>query len=259
MKLTIVGCSGSYPGPSSAASCYLIEAHDDAGKRWRVVIDLGNGSLGTLQQHTALEDVDALVISHMHGDHFLDMCGLAVYITYRPDGQLPQMPLFAPETAMEQLRAASGEVGDSPQAKRPPFVHTPISDGGTFTIGPLTFESYSVDHPIDAYGFRIRCAGSDTVLAYSGDTDVCDRLDDIARGADLFLCEAAFLEGRDDAIAGLHLSGVRAGRVAKRAGVGRLVITHVPPWNDLNVLSAEVESEFGEGWVLAAPGQTYTV
>ncbi len=97
MRLTIVGCSGSFPGPDSPASCYLVEADDDSGRTWRVLLDLGNGSLGPLQRHVDLADLDALLISHLHPDHYMDACGLYVARRYHPAGAVgPALPVYGP-------------------------------------------------------------------------------------------------------------------------------------------------------------------
>ncbi|MGH3405816.1 MAG: MBL fold metallo-hydrolase, partial [Streptosporangiaceae bacterium] len=90
MQLTIVGCAGSFPGPDSAASCYLIEADG-----FRLVMDLGSGGLGPLQRYCGLDEVDAVCLSHLHGDHCLDMCGYSVARTYHPDGRRPRLPVYA--------------------------------------------------------------------------------------------------------------------------------------------------------------------
>ena len=83
----MVGCSGSFPSPDSPASCYLVEADDAQGRTWRVVLDLGSGALGPLQRYTRLDTVDgldAVVLSHLHPDHFSDVCGLYVFRRYAP-------------------------------------------------------------------------------------------------------------------------------------------------------------------------------
>jgi ribonuclease BN (tRNA processing enzyme) len=77
MRLTVVGCSGSIPGPGNPASCYLLEADG-----FRLVVDMGSGALGALQQYTSLNDVDAVCLSHLHADHFIDMCSFWVARTY---------------------------------------------------------------------------------------------------------------------------------------------------------------------------------
>src|SRR5437660_3192192 len=91
MRLTVVGCSGSMPGPHSSASCYLLEADG-----FRLVVDLGSGALGPLQRYTALERVDAVVLSHLHADHCLDMCPFWVARTYSPERRAASDPGLRP-------------------------------------------------------------------------------------------------------------------------------------------------------------------
>jgi len=108
MRLTMVGCSGSMPGPHSAASCYLLEADG-----FRLVVDLGNGAVGALQRYTALNRVDAVALSHLHADHCLDMCPLWVARTYAPEGALPRIPVYGPAGTAERIaRADRRAVGD---------------------------------------------------------------------------------------------------------------------------------------------------
>ena len=78
MKVTVVGCSGSFPGPDSAASCYLLEAPYD-GRTFRLLLDLGSGALGPLQRYADLESIDAVALSHLHADHCLDLCSFYVF------------------------------------------------------------------------------------------------------------------------------------------------------------------------------------
>lgn len=87
MRVTIVGCAGSFPGPTSAASSYLVEADDAEGRTWRVLLDLGNGALGPLQLYCDPIDLDVIGISHLHPDHVADISGLLVYLRYHPARQ----------------------------------------------------------------------------------------------------------------------------------------------------------------------------
>src|SRR5690348_16896256 len=125
MELIIVGCSGSFPGPASPASSYLATADG-----FRLLIDVGNGSLGALQNYVSPADIDAVLISHLHADHCLDMCSYQVFRTYHPDGPLPPIPVHAPAGAAGRLdRAACGDSGH------------PISDAfGFVTLAPGTIE-----------------------------------------------------------------------------------------------------------------------
>ena len=104
MRLTIVGCSGSYPGPESAASCYLLEEQHE-GRTWRVLLDLGNGSLGQLHRYADPLEVDAVLVSHLHADHCLDLCGYYVMRKYHPTGPQPRIPVWGPDGTAERMAA----------------------------------------------------------------------------------------------------------------------------------------------------------
>ena len=103
MKLTVVGCSGSIPGPDSPASCYLIE-HDG----FRVVVDMGHGSLGALQRHVVLDSIDAIVLSHLHADHFIDLTALHVAHRYGPYSFTGPLPVYGPGTLPSSLPPPTG-------------------------------------------------------------------------------------------------------------------------------------------------------
>src|SRR2546430_15374 len=103
MRLRIVGCSGSIPGPDSAASAYLIE-HDGV----RLLLDLGSGAYGPLQRYVDPLDIDAVLLSHLHGDHILDMCAYSVARRFSPRGMPPPVPVVAPAGAAERIGAACG-------------------------------------------------------------------------------------------------------------------------------------------------------
>ncbi len=259
MRVTVVGCAGSFPSPSSPASCYLVEARDTDGRHWRVVLDLGNGALGQLQSYLGpgvhLADLDAVLLSHLHPDHCLDMCGLYVALVYDPSG-LPsgRIPVYGPTNTFERLERAYGEHERGSLAKS--FDVRSWVEGEPVQIGPFTITPRRVEHPVEAYGLRVECAGA--VLAYSGDTDSCQALVELSRDADVLLAEASFVEGRD-AVRGVHLTGRRAGQAADAAGVRRLVLTHQPIWTDPQVTSAEAREVYSGPVDVARPGLTLTL
>ena len=96
MRLTVVGCSGSYPGPDSPASCYLLEQDDEDGRTWRILLDLGSGALGALHHYADPLTIDAVALSHLHPDHCLDLCGFYVLRKYHPSGAQPRLPVYGP-------------------------------------------------------------------------------------------------------------------------------------------------------------------
>jgi ribonuclease BN (tRNA processing enzyme) len=233
VQLTIVGCSGSFPGPDSAASCYLVEADG-----FRLLIDLGSGALGAVQRHVSLYEIDAVCLSHLHADHCLDLCDYSVARSFHPDGPKPPIPVYAPAGAAERLGRAPME------------------------IGPLRVTAAHVNHPVETFGFRLEHAGRS--LAYSADTGPTDALVGLARDADVLLCEASFVEpavapGAPPLPENLHLTGRQAGEHAARAGVGQLVLTHLVPWNDQGRTLDEAGQAFTGPLSLAASGLGFTL
>jgi ribonuclease BN (tRNA processing enzyme) len=252
-----VGCSGSFPGPDAPASCYLLEAeHDDgAGARtWRVLLDLGNGSLGALQRHADPLAVDAVLLTHLHADHCLDMCGYYVMRKYHPDGPQPRIGVWGPDGTAERLARAYDLPLDPGMTEE--FDFHAYGGPAPVRIGPFAVEAVAVEHPVAAYGLRVTADGA--VVAYTGDTAPCPALDTLAAGADLLLAEASFREA-DDNPPGIHLTGADAGRLAARARPGRLVLTHVPPWHDRDELLAEATAHHDGPTELAVAGAVHEI
>lgn len=238
MRLTVIGCAGSFPGPDSPASCYLLEAEHE-GRTWRMLMDLGNGALGTLQRHVDPMEIDAVLISHLHPDHCMDLCGYYVLRSYHPRGAGPQIPVYAPDGAAAQMAAAYGlqthpGMGEAFDFRR-------WEDHPAIEVGPFSVRVRQVRHPVPAYALRIEADGA--VVTYSGDTGPCAELVETARGADVFLAEASFRE-IDDNPPDLHLTGRQAGEAARDADVGHLVLTHVPSWFDRDTCEEEAREVF---------------
>jgi ribonuclease BN (tRNA processing enzyme) len=252
MRLTVIGSSGSYPGPESSASCYLLEAEHD-GRTWRVLLDMGNGSLGSLQRYSDASAVDAVFISHLHADHCLDLCGYYVMRKYHPGGALPRIPVWGPEHTARRM-AKAYDLDESPGMNEE-FEFIPYGPDAVH-CGPFRVTVRRVVHPVTAYALRVEAGGR--ALAYSGDTGPCHSLADTARDADLFLCEASFMEGVPNP-ADLHLTGADAGRTAAAAGSRRLLLTHIPPWHDPEKVLAEAMGTYDGPVELARPGATYDV
>jgi ribonuclease BN (tRNA processing enzyme) len=250
MNVTVIGCSGSFAGPESAASCYLLEGEHD-GRTWRVLLDLGSGALGTLQRYVDPLTLDAVFVSHLHPDHYFDISGLYVMWRYHPGGPRSTIPIWGPKGVERQMARAYGlrrEPGMSAEFTFHEYDDQPVQ------LGPFSIRAIRVAHPVLAYGLRVESAGH--VLAYSGDTGPCQSLVDLATGADLLIAESAFVEGGDNPT-GLHLTGKQAGAAAAEAGARRLVLTHIPPWHDPEICLAEAREAFDGPLELAATGSMY--
>ncbi|MEV6652321.1 MBL fold metallo-hydrolase [Streptomyces sp. NPDC051219] len=250
MKLTVVGCSGSFPSADSACSSYLVEADG-----FRLLLDMGNGALGELQRHIGLYDLDAVFLSHLHADHCIDMCAYFVARYYRHEGgRCDALPVYGPEGTEQRLTTAYEDVPDE-KSMSEVFDFRTLKPG-SFVLGPFQVRTERVLHPVEAYGIRIEHDGKS--LTYSGDTGVSEALNELAAGADLFLCEASFTHGKED-IPGLHLNGREAGEQARRANVGRLVLTHIPPWTNARRNLADARAAYDGPAELASAGATYLI
>ncbi|WP_367131710.1 MBL fold metallo-hydrolase [Saccharothrix sp. HUAS TT1] len=256
MLLTILGCSGSLPGPHGPASGYLVEADG-----CRLAIELGSGVLAALQELHDPFSLDALLFSHLHPDHCADFTTLTVtrrYHTHPPhDTRERRLPVHGPAETADRFARAYAETADE-------LLTTDLSDVFEFhalgeevtRVGPFEITAVRVDHPGESYGFRI--ATENATLAYTGDTGPCEALGVLARDVDVLLSEATWTHA-DDRPTGRHLSGVQAGQAAAEGGVGRLLLTHVAPWTDRAAVLAEARSAFSGPVEVVSQGDTYAV
>lgn len=261
MRLTVIGCSGSVPGPDSAASCYLLEVDQPTSggrpRTWRFLLDLGSGALGPLQRFLDPRDVDAVLITHLHADHFLDLSGLYVMQRFAPPirESRPPIAVWGPAGLATRMAVAYGLDEDPGMSAE--FQFGQWSDREPQQIGPVTVTPMVVRHPVLAFGLRIECGGK--VLAYTGDTDSCPALRDLCREATLMLADAAYVDGGDD-VPGVHLTAARAAKAAAEAGgVHRLILTHLPPWIDPQVSLSQARAVWPGVIDVAYPRASYTL
>ncbi len=247
MRLTVLGCAGSFPSAHSPASSYLLE-HDDH----RIVLDLGSGAFGALQRHADPYRLDAVVLSHLHPDHCADLCGYYVAQAYHPDGPRPPVAVRGPVGTADRAAAMFGMRAEP--GMRGAFAFA--DHGPAYEIGPFRIETTPVVHPVPAYALRVSAGGR--TLVYSGDTAATPALVEAARRADLALFEASFLQSGQNA-PGVHLTAREAGEHARAAGVPRLVLTHLVAWNDPAHSRAEAAAAYDGELHLAEPGATYAV
>jgi ribonuclease BN (tRNA processing enzyme) len=255
VRLTILGCSGSIPGPNAAASGYLVEAEG-----FLLGLELGNGTLAQLQAVADPFDLDALVLTHLHPDHCADVSALTVLRRYHPAPPYPArprlLPLYAPPEAPVRLANAyaPNETERAVTDLSDVYEFRPLRPE-PFRIGPFEAVAVEVDHPTPAYGLRLSYGGR--ILAFTGDTGPCAALNELADGVDLLLAEASWTDSAERP-AGVHLSGKQAGELARDAGVGRLLLTHIAPWTDAGAVLAEASAGF-PGAEVVKQGAVYDV
>lgn len=250
MRVTVVGCSGSYPTVGNSGSCYLIE---HAGTR--VLLDLGSGAFGALAEHLDVLHDDALhavILSHLHADHMVDMAAMHVARTHRPSGPMPPLPVWGPEGTAQRIADVAGASRTNVERR---FTISELADGQGVQIGSLDIRFRLMRHSVDAFAVRIE--GDGIACVYSGDTAMNDALIDIARDADVALIEATWPEPgpRESAWPeGVHLSGREAGQVARRAQVRHLVLTHHAPWAERDRIVEQARESFSGTVTSAFPG-----
>lgn len=231
MKLTIVGCSGSAPGPESGCSCYLVEHNG-----YRLLLDHGSGSCGPLMRYAAPESLDQVFISHRHADHYGDLISLAYH---RGRAQAPPLKLIGPG----DLPAAISWLTTEPDL----YAFEPAV-AGTTPAGPMSLRLARVEHgDLEAWAVRV-----DDWLCYTADTGPCEAIDELAGGCRVLLAAASGLDGEFPG--GRHLTARAAGELAARSGTRLLVITHLRSWMDADAILAEAVRYAGCPVVRAIPG-----
>lgn len=265
MKVHVLGRYCGCPGPSGSCSGYLIEAGDQ-----RILLDCGPGILGRLQTLCSFEELDAVVLTHLHADHCLDIVPLSYGLmarcqTQRTDRSLKYIPLYIPQGTRQVLVMLSEALGHL-DFRFPPLEHAAsiyqdfvqllagqddflfsllpcveYDRNGSIMIGDIRVSMLEMKHNVPTSGIRIE--HENAVFAYSADTAICPQLVTLAQHADIFLCEATTTP--DDAdFYSFHMSAYEAGLVAKEAQVKQLVLTHISPWVEETVVIEEARREF---------------
>jgi ribonuclease BN (tRNA processing enzyme) len=216
-----------------------------------MLLDCGSGSIGVLQNVADLLAIDAVVVSHLHADHCLDLVPYSYARRYHPRAPLPTLPVYGPRGLSDRLCASFEQ--PPPDGLREVYEFRVLQEGRR-TIGPFEVDLVRMNHPVETYGVRVMADGAS--IAYSADTGACDALVDLARNCDLFLCEASFASGGTHP-ADLHLTSREAGEHARRAGARRLVLTHLLPWNDPERSRSDAAAAYGAPVELARTGAVY--
>ena len=239
LTVTVLGCSGSYPGPGGACSGYLLD--DGATRIW---LEAGSGTLANLQRHIGFDELDAIVLSHEHPDHWSDLEGWRIVWQHRlerPTG----FPVYAPAG----LRAHTYE------PESPALAWHDVTSGDTVTVGSMDFTFSRTDHGPETLGMRVDAGGRS--LGYSADTGPGWSLEALGPGLDLALCEATMTTEEEGTLQ--HLSARQAGSTARAAGAGRLVLTHLWSTLDPEQSRSEAAEAFGRPVEVATVGVRYAL
>lgn len=230
MKLTVLGCYGPYPPGGGCCSGYLLQENN-----CNILIDCGNGVLSRLQEHLDYQDLDAVILSHLHADHVSDIMIMryGLEIAYNRGERSEPLHLYAPDTPGEEFDRLPYKNAYTVKALQP---------GKELQIGPFAIRVRTGVHAVPSMAMHITSASG--TLVYSGDTEYYPELEQFASGADLFLCEANFTEADIENGLPNHLSTAQAARLAAAAGVKKLLLTHHHPERDLTKSLKEAEKYF---------------
>jgi ribonuclease BN (tRNA processing enzyme) len=236
VKLTVIGCSPAWPNPGGAQSGYLLE---EDGRS--LLLDCGPGVLARLRQRWPWPRVDAIAITHWHLDHWGDLVPWVWGQTLGPGTETKKPELWVPPEGREMLSAIGARLGQQ-QMFEDAFDLNEYREHEPFTAAGFQVVAYRVLH-YDLVAFGFRASANGTTLGYSGDSGPSDALTELARDADLFLCEATLLRPNPEGGTRGHLSADEAVAAFRRSGAKRLLLTHRPFERPLQDESLELASD----------------
>lgn len=247
MDLIVLGAGPAYSDRAgSIGASYLLVSGEQT-----ILLDLGHGAFTSLARHCEPSRLLAVVVSHLHPDHFVDLVPLRHYLRYEFEPPR-RVTVLAPEGVGRRLDGLHDEPGFSAQA----LDVLELAEGSR-TIGPFELEARLVTHNEESYGFRIS-DGSGSALVYSGDCGRADDLRRLIRPGDTLLTEVAFGPGPVPPGA-QHLDGPAAGTVAAATGVGRLLLTHLQMGYDPDETVESVRAAYGGDVRFVWPGDQLTI
>jgi ribonuclease BN (tRNA processing enzyme) len=264
MRLTVLGKSPSWQDAGGACSGYLLEEDGTA-----VVIDCGNGVFGKLRQRIDYVDVDAVVISHLHADHFLDLVPFSYALTYAPRQQPvpvdrwpgtdnPACPvLHVPPGARDTFRRVVGAWGNDDLIENA-FDLREYDPSNEIEIGPVRVRFQPVPHFTETFAMLISSTNGSGRIVYGADSSPTDALTELASGTDLILVEATLPRPERTGVRG-HLTPGEAGELARAAGAKRLVLVHISDELDSDWARREAEEAFAGPVEVATEGASYEV
>lgn len=247
MLLTVLGANGVYPTTGRPASGYLVS--DGETNLW---MDAGPGTYLALCKELDPIEIDAVFLSHRHPDHCSDFFALYHSVAHGP-GRRGRIPVVCPEGVAEALAVFL----QHPAALDATFEFLTAGDGDSVRLGSMDVSMVRTNHPPPTLAPRLSVGGRS--VTYTADTGPSDAVASHAAGSDLLLAEATMTGMRGPDSYPHHMTGAEAGVMAAAAGVGRLVLTHIPAHVDPDRILAEAEAEFDGRVALAVPGARMTV
>ena len=222
LRLTVLGCSSAAPHAAWPASGYLVEWQDTS-----LLLDVGQGVVRRLENLMDPRRVTAVIVGHMHADHYLDLAGLRYLFPWAEQAD-PRLPVHVPPGARERLDALATAISERSGFFDVSFDIAEFDPEVPLQVGPLTIRFMRSRHYVPAWGLSVE-APDGARLVYTGDTGPSDAMIEFARGADLLLVEAALRRASEDDPARGHLTGEEAIDLARRAEARSALVVHYDP------------------------------
>lgn len=253
MRVTVLGVGPAFPKKGGATSGYLVTSDGTT-----LLVDCGTGVVSNLQRHVDYHQVTAIIISHMHADHFLDLIPYRYGLKHAPyDRHWTRPRLYLPPGGCSVLKQVVTPFSDAPDFFGEVFQVAEYEPCVSLRVDGLTVRFTRTRHPVPAYAMSIEAQGRR--MTYSADSAPTESLVTVARYADLFICEAGLQRREQDAPGGAHLTPSEAGGIAARAGVRRLLLTHLWQEFDQDQMLREARDAFGGPVDLAIENASYEV
>ncbi len=258
IALTILGKSPSWQDRDGSCSSYLVEV---AGLE--LLIDCGSGAFAKLRSHHDYARIDAIVITHLHADHTLDLVPFAYALTFGPKLREGRPLLFGPPGARAAWRRLCGVWGSETLIEEA-FELREYDPVAELEIEAARVRFQLVPHYIPTYALDVRVDGDPRRLVFSADCGPNDELVEFARGAQLLLIESTLSDqpagnGADSGEPPGHLTAAQAGAIGARSGAERLVLTHFSDQLDAAAQRAQAQAAFGGPVELAREGDRYEI
>ncbi|WP_156290673.1 MBL fold metallo-hydrolase [Oceanobacillus salinisoli] len=244
MKCTVIGMWGGFPKKNGPCSGYLIEKNG-----FSLLVDCGSGVVSQMQNYVDLNDVNHVVLSHYHYDHFSDV-GVLLF-SRLVNTQLRQtneiLHIYGPDDSEMARRVREVPYSD----------FHPYGEECSLTIGPFTIEFLCNLHPVEAYSMKITCDEGKTIV-YTSDTGFTEDLVTFSEGTDLLITECSLYDGMNGAASG-HMTAGEAGVLANRSHAKQVILSHLPHYGDLEELLDSAKGEGNDCVMLAEVGMEVEV
>ncbi|MFW5986019.1 MAG: MBL fold metallo-hydrolase [Halanaerobiales bacterium] len=238
MKMTVLGARGAYPGKNEGCSGYLIQENG-----FNLLLDCGSGVVSALQNYIELIELDAVVLSHYHADHWSDIGVLqhGIMIICKVSNNHKNLPIYGPRDneSPVDLNYKSYTAG------------RPYRENRSLTLGPFTIEFLKTKHSIPC--FAVKITSGETIIVYTADTAYFKELAGFSYNADLLIAESTLYPETNGQKLG-HMNSTDAARLAEKAGSGELLLSHLPNYGDNNILLKDAGKHFNGKIRLAASG-----